>query len=124
MLHVQQVPGSFIGARLVVRGHRISIPVSWKPINADHPCSRPAVGLCLRCQVAKVRRNDDQSGWKIGAQLIQMNQLLGMVVVGIAEDQAAAIREGHILCSTDNCGEEGVGNVRDDHPNDIGLYPA
>jgi hypothetical protein len=53
-----------------------------------------------------------------------MHQLLGVIVVGIAQHQAIAVGEGNILGTAHHPGEEGVGDIRNDHGDDVGLVPA
>src|ERR1035438_3191007 len=88
---LKQAAGCVVGSLFIVGSHAIAAPVLRKPVDADHTRSGSTVRFRLRRKVTEVGRDHDEAGWQISAQFIQVYQLLGMVVVCIAEDQTIAI---------------------------------
>ena len=50
-----------------------------------------------------------------------MDDLFRVIVVSVAEDEPVAVGEGYVFGATHHCGKEGIGDVGNDHPDDVGL---
>src|SRR5271165_1557350 len=91
--HLEQMSGRSVRSLLIGDGYAVAIPFFRQAINTYHRGSGPAISFRLDGQVAETGRNDNQAGRKIGSQFIQVRQLLGVVIVRVAENKAVAIGE-------------------------------
>src|SRR5258708_5390524 len=85
MPHLKQTFSCVVRPLFVVSGNAISAPVLRKAVDANHTGPGPSVRFSLGCQVTEIGWNHDEARGKVSPQLIQMDQLLGMVVVRIAQ---------------------------------------
>jgi len=90
-------------------------------IDADNRAPGLPVRLCLLCQVAEVRGNDDKTSRQIGPQLVQMRDLFRMIVVRIAQNQAIPTRKGDVFGAPHYGRKERVRNIGNDHPDHVRL---
>ena len=95
-------------AIFVIGCNRVSIPVLRQAVDTYDGCSGLAAKLGLCGEIAEVRRNHDQARTQIGAQLIEVDQFFGVIVVCIAQHEPIAVGEGEIFCSAHHCGKKGA----------------
>src|SRR6266568_6983248 len=62
MPQLSQMPSCVVSSCLVIGGHAVPAPVLGKTVNAHDAGARSLVGLRLRCKIAEIRRNDNESG--------------------------------------------------------------
>jgi hypothetical protein len=121
MTQLKQASCGVVGALFVIGSDTIAAPVGRKPVDTDDTAAGFAVAFCLHREVAEVGRNHDETCGEVSTQLIEVYQFFGMVIVGVAQDQPIAIGERHVFRAANHRGKEGIGNVRDDHPDHVGL---
>src|ERR1035437_1379048 len=91
MSHLDQITCCIAGTLFVVCGDAVAAPVLWETVNAYNARAGFTIRLGLRRKVAEVGWNNDKTSREVGAQFIEVHQLLRMIVVCIAEDQAISV---------------------------------
>lgn len=118
---LDEMTGGGVGSGFVGGGDAVAVPAFGQPVDTDDRGATLLIGLCLTSEVAEVGGDDDQSRRKISAELVEVDQLFGVVVIGVAEDKAVAVGEGGIFSAADDGGEKRVGYVGNDHADHVGF---
>ena len=118
---LDEIAGCLKGTPLIGYGNGVADPRPGQAVDTDDGGSCFAVRLCLFREVAGVGRNDEQARGQERSKFVEVAQLFGMIVVGIAEDEAVTVGKGNVFRAAYEGREERVGDIGDDHADEVGL---
>src|ERR1700761_765205 len=115
------MPRGFVRAFLIVGCDCVAAPVFWETVDAYDSRAHVAVRLFLYGEITERGGDHNEACRQISAQFVEVGHFFRMVVVGVAEKHSITIGEGLIFSSSNNGGKEWVGDIGNDHSDDVGL---
>src|SRR5208283_1540122 len=113
-----------IGAQFVGDNDGVAGPAFWTAVQANSRRNARCTSKDFRRERAASGGNDQETGSAKRAKFRKVGSLLSGIVVGVTENEPMRVLEGHVFRAAHDTREERVGDVRNDHAENLGAIQA